>query len=104
MEMKGGRHLKINVSVPNLRLFVGNIPKSKGKSEILEEFSKVTGNLSDNQTKHATTVEYQTKARPQRGTFLYFSSPAGSISSILHFFLGIFLLLYYRVVGSRGQL
>lgn len=45
MEMKGGRHLKINVSVPNLRLFVGNIPKSKGKSEILEEFSKVTGNI-----------------------------------------------------------
>jgi len=45
MEMKGGRHLKINVSVPNLRLFVGNIPKSKGKSEIMEEFSKVTGNI-----------------------------------------------------------
>jgi hypothetical protein len=43
MEMKGGRHLKVNVSVPNLRLFVGNIPKSKGKAEIMEEFSKVTG-------------------------------------------------------------
>ena len=43
MEMKGGRHLKVNVSVPNLRLFVGNIPKSKGKTEIMEEFSKVTG-------------------------------------------------------------
>ena len=43
LEMKDGRHLKINVSVPNLRLFVGNIPKSKGKAEIMEEFSKVTG-------------------------------------------------------------
>ena len=46
MEMKGGRHLKVNVSVPNLRLFVGNIPKSKGQAEIMEEFSKVTGNTS----------------------------------------------------------
>lgn len=44
--MKGGRHLKINVSVPNLRLFVGNIPKSKGNVEIMEEFSKVTGNTT----------------------------------------------------------
>jgi RNA recognition motif-containing protein len=35
--------LKINVSVPNLRLFVGNIPKSKGKEEILDEFGKLTG-------------------------------------------------------------
>lgn len=41
--MKGGRNLKINISVPNLRLFVGNIPKSKGKAEIMEEFGKVTG-------------------------------------------------------------
>lgn len=46
MEMKGGRHLKVNISVPNLRLFVGNIPKSKGKSEIYEEFSKVTGKVA----------------------------------------------------------
>lgn len=37
--------MKINVSVPNLRLFVGNIPKSKGKEEILDEFGKLTGNF-----------------------------------------------------------
>lgn len=37
--------MKINISVPNLRLFVGNIPKSKGKEEILEEFGKLTGNV-----------------------------------------------------------
>ena len=43
LEMKGGRHLKVNVSVPNHRLFVGNIPKSKSKADIMEEFNKVTG-------------------------------------------------------------
>lgn len=42
-EIKPGKCLKINVSVPNLRLFVGNIPKSKGKEEILDEFGKLTG-------------------------------------------------------------
>lgn len=43
-EIKPGKSLKINISVPNLRLFVGNIPKSKGKEEILDEFGKLTGN------------------------------------------------------------
>lgn len=42
-EIKPGKSLKINISVPNLRLFVGNIPKSKGKEEILDEFGKLTG-------------------------------------------------------------
>ncbi|XP_043655340.1 heterogeneous nuclear ribonucleoprotein R isoform X13 [Drosophila teissieri] len=44
-EIKPGKCLKINISVPNLRLFVGNIPKSKGKDEILEEFGKLTAGL-----------------------------------------------------------
>lgn len=44
-EIKTGKTLKINISVPNLRLFVGNIPKSKGKEEILEEFGKLTGKV-----------------------------------------------------------
>ena len=35
--------LKVNVSVPNTRLFVGNIPKSKGHDEILDEFGKLAG-------------------------------------------------------------
>lgn len=47
-EIKPGKTLKINISVPNLRLFVGNIPKSKGKEEILEEFGKLTGNVETN--------------------------------------------------------
>ena len=43
-EIRKGKRLKINVSVPNLRLFVGNIPKNKTKEEIQEEFGKRTGN------------------------------------------------------------
>jgi RNA recognition motif-containing protein len=42
-EIKPNRRLKVNVSVANVRLFVGNIPKSKTREEILEEFSKLTG-------------------------------------------------------------
>nr|CAD7456548.1 unnamed protein product [Timema tahoe] len=44
-EIKPGKTLKVNISVPNLRLFVGNIPKSKGKEEILEEFGKLAAGL-----------------------------------------------------------
>lgn len=44
-EIKPGKSLKVNISVPNLRLFVGNIPKSKGKEEILEEFGNLTGKV-----------------------------------------------------------
>lgn len=46
-ELKPGKKLKVNVSVANLRLFVGNIPKSKSKDEIMEEFKKLTEGLTD---------------------------------------------------------
>lgn len=46
-EIKPGKTLKVNISVPNLRLFVGNIPKSKGKEEIMEEFGKLTGKVEE---------------------------------------------------------
>ncbi|GIX74032.1 hypothetical protein CEXT_647062, partial [Caerostris extrusa] len=46
-EIKSGKHLKVNVSVPNLRLFVGNIPKSKSKEEIFEEFGKLSVGLTE---------------------------------------------------------
>ncbi|XP_023241425.1 heterogeneous nuclear ribonucleoprotein Q [Centruroides vittatus] len=46
-EIKKGKTLKVNVSVPNLRLFVGNIPKSKSKEEIFEEFGKLTAGLTE---------------------------------------------------------
>ena len=42
-EIKKGKTLKVNISVANLRLFVGNIPKSKSKDEIYDEFKKLTG-------------------------------------------------------------
>jgi RNA recognition motif-containing protein len=42
-----GKALKVNISVANVRLFVGNIPKNKSKEEILEEFSKHTDGLTD---------------------------------------------------------
>ena len=42
-EIRKGKTLKINISVANLRLFVGNIPKNKTKDEIKEEFGKRTG-------------------------------------------------------------
>lgn len=41
-EIKSGKNIKVNISVPNLRLFIGNIPKSKGKEDIMEEFGKIT--------------------------------------------------------------
>jgi len=46
-EIRKGKHLKCNISVANLRLFVGNIPKSKTKEEIVEEFEKYTDGLTD---------------------------------------------------------
>ncbi|KHJ74750.1 hnRNP-R, Q splicing factor family [Oesophagostomum dentatum] len=39
-EILPGKALKVNVSVANTRLFLGNIPKSKTKDEILEELKK----------------------------------------------------------------
>ncbi|XP_046738996.1 heterogeneous nuclear ribonucleoprotein R isoform X1 [Diprion similis] len=46
-EIKPGKSLKVNISVPNLRLFVGNIPKSKGKEEISDEFGKLAAGLTE---------------------------------------------------------
>jgi len=46
-EIQKGKHLKVNISVANLRLFVGNIPKSKSQEEIQEEFEKYTEGLQE---------------------------------------------------------
>jgi len=43
--IRPGKKLKVNPSIPNSRLFVGNIPKSKSKDDIMQEFSKVVGEL-----------------------------------------------------------
>lgn len=45
-EIGEGKTLKLNVSEPKTRLFIGNIPKSKGKDEIEEEFKKLSGKVS----------------------------------------------------------
>jgi RNA recognition motif-containing protein len=44
-EIRPGKYLKVNASVANTRLFVGNIPKNRSKDEILEEFQKHTEGL-----------------------------------------------------------
>ncbi|GMR53480.1 hypothetical protein PMAYCL1PPCAC_23675 [Pristionchus mayeri] len=46
-EIASGKTLKVNVSVANTRLFIGNIPKSKTKEEILEEFRKHSDGVLD---------------------------------------------------------
>lgn len=46
-EIRPGKTLKVNISVANVRLFVGNIPKNKSKEEILEEFKKHTDGIID---------------------------------------------------------
>jgi len=46
-EIAEGKSLKINVSEPKTRLFLGNIPKSKGKEEIEDEMRKLTAGLRE---------------------------------------------------------
>lgn len=46
-EIIPGKALKVNVSVANTRLFLGNIPKSKTKDEILEELKKHAEGVTD---------------------------------------------------------
>lgn len=46
-EIRPGKKLGVCISVANNRLFVGSIPKTKSKQEILEEFQKVTSDLTD---------------------------------------------------------
>lgn len=46
-EILPGKNLKVNVSVANTRLFIGNIPKSKSKEEILEEFKQHAEGVTD---------------------------------------------------------
>lgn len=44
-EIRSGKHIGVCISVANNRLFVGSIPKSKTKEQIVEEFTKVTGKV-----------------------------------------------------------
>ena len=42
-----GKTLKVNVSEPKTRLFIGNIPKSKDREDIEDEFKKLAGKAFD---------------------------------------------------------
>ena len=46
-EIIAGKLLQVKFSVPNTRLFVGNIPKTKSKEEILNEFHGFSDGLVD---------------------------------------------------------
>lgn len=39
--------MRVNISVANVKLFIGNIPKTKSKEELKAEFSKIVENLTD---------------------------------------------------------
>ncbi|CAF0960160.1 unnamed protein product [Didymodactylos carnosus] len=45
--IRPGKILKANLSVANVRLFVGNIPKTKTKEEIKEELSKLVEGITE---------------------------------------------------------
>jgi hypothetical protein len=44
-DLRDGHVLKVNISVPNTRLFIGNIPKTKSRTDIIDEFSKHAGKV-----------------------------------------------------------
>ncbi|CAI2295708.1 unnamed protein product [Caenorhabditis sp. 36 PRJEB53466] len=46
-EISTGKPLKVNVSIANTRLFLGNIPKTKSKDEILEELKSHAEGVTD---------------------------------------------------------
>ncbi len=46
-EIRPGKEMRVNISVANIKLFIGNIPKTKSKEEIKAEFSKVVEGLAE---------------------------------------------------------
>lgn len=40
-EIRKNKQLKVNMSIPNVRLFIGNIPKEMSKEDIHAEFHKI---------------------------------------------------------------
>jgi hypothetical protein len=73
--------LKLNVSEPKTRLFIGNIPKSKGRDEIEEEFKNLSGKQTD-----------ECSIQPDRGLDLA-KSGKKVFATFLFFLFLLFLLL-----------
>lgn len=72
-----GKALKVNVSHPKTRLFIGNIPKSKSEAEIKTEFSTLSGNPWPTHHNFPTSPTcYYTKRRPPVPSFLPPSLPS----------------------------
>lgn len=46
-EIRPGKPIKANTSVANLRLFIGNIPKTKSREEIKDELAKSVEGVTD---------------------------------------------------------
>ena len=60
-EIAEGKSLKINVSEPKTRLFLGNIPKSKDKEEIEEELRKLYQYVFDLKILYASKLDEYNK-------------------------------------------
>lgn len=79
-EIRPGKHIGVCISVANNRLFVGSIPKSKTKEQILEEFAKVTGesttllNIFCNIYSTASLVEFMQICLYFLASFVWFGS------------------------------
>lgn len=46
-EIRPGKEMRVNISVANIKLFIGNIPKTKTKEELKAEFTKIVEGLAD---------------------------------------------------------
>lgn len=46
-EIRPGKEIRVNLSVANIKLFIGNIPKTKTKEELKSEFTKIVEGLSE---------------------------------------------------------
>ena len=102
-EIAEGKSLKINVSEPKTRLFLGNIPKSKGKEEIEDEMRKLTGKLP-----HKLLGLRVSSAGRNRLTFSirlrlgkwYFLSAAATIKNCCHYYC-YYLFNKLRVIRAH---
>jgi heterogeneous nuclear ribonucleoprotein R len=46
-EIRQGKEMRVNISVANIKLFIGNIPKTKTKEELKTEFTKIVEGLAE---------------------------------------------------------